>query len=399
MNEKQIKDVLTFVNKVIEQEAVQESDNARQLFAFVSAFMEIHKKAEAKLPYHINLIDELHANENAHSRILAKLLQQNTPHNRFELLESFIEYLTEKKSGAFRNIRIEKPEITQETERIDLWIRDKTCAIIIENNIFYANDQERQLERYIDKKKERGFKDEQIFVIYLSPNHEEPDEQSWGKHKDKFDDRYLNLSFKDDILFWLKEKVLPNVKFKDVFLRSAIEQYIDHLEGIFSLRTINNKTNMELQEFIKQELELNGTPQENIVKLLTKQEEIRKVNDQINLGIKNAEKVIFREWQTIISGKYPDYTSIEEEGVRAGLIVPVGDSTSVRVSISFDGQLYCQIDMDIFEGQTLPEEIKKKAKPLLPSENRNNQIWKYFPRYDYDRVFECLQEVLSVLSK
>jgi hypothetical protein len=398
MDEKQLKNVLTFVDKVIAQEAVQESDKARQLFASVSAFMEIHKKAEAKLPYHINLIDELHANENAHSRILAKLLQQKTPHNRFELLESFIEYLAEKKPDAFRNIRIEKPEITQETEHIDLWIRDKTCAIVIENKIYHANDQERQLERYIDKTKERGFKDEQIFVIYLSPNHEEPDEQSWGKHRDKFDDRYLNLSFKDDILFWLKEKVLPNVKFKDVFLRSAIEQYIDHLEGIFSLRTINNKTNMELQEFIKQELELNGTPQENIVKLLAKQEEIRKVNDQIDLGIKNAEKTIFRKWQTIISGKYPDYTLVEEEGRRAGLIIPVNDSTSVRVSIGFDNQLFCQIDMDIFEGQTLPEEIKKKTKHLLPRENSSNQIWKYFPRYDYDRVFDCLQEVLQILT-
>jgi hypothetical protein len=156
---------------------------------------------------------------------------------------------------------------------------------------------------------------------------------------------------------------------------------------------------MELQEFIKQELGLNGTPQENIAKLLAKREEIRKVNDQIDLAIKDAEKVIFKEWQTIIFTKYPDYTLVEEEGARAGLIVPVNDSTSVRVSIGFDSQLFCQIDMDIFEGQNLPEEIKKKTKHLLPRENSNNQIWKYFPRYEYNRVFDCLQEVLSVLTK
>jgi hypothetical protein len=69
MYEKQIRDVLKFVNKVIAQEAVPGSGSTGQSLAFVSEFMKIHKKTEAKLPYHINVIDELHANENAHSRI------------------------------------------------------------------------------------------------------------------------------------------------------------------------------------------------------------------------------------------------------------------------------------------------------------------------------------------
>jgi hypothetical protein len=53
--------------------------------------------------------------------------------------------------------------------------------------------------------------------------------------------------------------------------------------------------------------------------------------------------------------------------------------------------------MDIFEGQNLPEEVREKTKHLLPRKTNTNQIWKYFDRYDYDGVFECLKKVLTVL--
>lgn len=381
----------------MENEIKFEKEIYDELFILSQRYDAFYKKVALKLPYHINVIDELYANENAHSRILAKLLQQKTAHNRFEILESFIEYMTEQKSATFCKIKIENPIITQETERIDLWIRDKTYAIIIENKIHYAGDQERQLERYISKTKEKGFIDEQIYVVYLSPRHEEPDFQSWGESKDIFNERYLNLSFNYDILKWLNEKVMPNLKLKDVYLRSAIEQYIDHLNGIFDLRTINNKMNMELPNFIKQELELNGTPTENIPKLIAKQQEINKVNDQINLLIKEEEKSIFDKWQKELSVQYPDLCSVYEERKRTGFIVPIDDSISVRLSISFDSQLYCQIDMDIFDNQNLPESVREKTKHLLPKNNRNNQIWKYFNRYDYEGVFSCFQDVIKIL--
>ncbi|MDR1182803.1 MAG: hypothetical protein LBL13_12575 [Bacteroidales bacterium] len=154
---------------------------------------------------------------------------------------------------------------------------------------------------------------------------------------------------------------------------------------------------MELQEFIKNELELNGTPQENFAKLMAKQDEINRVNNQIDLLKTETEKEIFQNWQKLISQKYPAYESVYEEGLRVGLIVPVRDATSVRVSICSDSQLYCQIDMDTFKGQNLPEEVIEITRHLLPRKNNINQIWKYFDRYDYDGVFECLKKVLTVL--
>jgi len=399
--ENEIKNTLDFINNAMKTEKEQELKTYKDLFILLQRYDAFYKKVALKLPYHINVIDELYANENAHSRILAKLLQQKTSYNRFEILESFIEYMTEQKSASFSKIKIKNPIITQETERIDLWIRDNNYAIIIENKIHYACDQKRQLERYISKTKDKGFKDEQIYIVYLSPRCEEPDFQSWGKYKDIFNERYLNLSFNDDILKWLNEKVMPNLKLKDEFLRSAIEQYIDHLNGIFDLRTINNKMNMELQDFIKQELELNGTPTENIAKLKSKQTEINKVNNQINLLIveitQENDKLFFEKCQKELSIKYPKLDSVYEEGKRTGLIVPIDDFTSVRLSISMEDKLYCQIDMDIFENQNLPESVREKTKHLLNISNKNNQIWKWFNRYDYEGVFNCFQDVMKIL--
>jgi hypothetical protein len=388
-----------------------------ELLNFVSEFMKVYEKEENNLPYHINVIDELHANENAHSRILAKLLQQKAQNNRFEILESFVESLiAKKKSDKFAKIKVENPQITQETERIDLWIRDKNYAIIVENKVLYAGDREQQLERYIDKTKLYGFSDEQIFVIYLSPNGEEAAEQSWGKYKKEFADRYLNLSFKEDILLWLKEKVLPNVRTKDVFLKSAVEQYIDHIEGMFSLRIINNQMNMKLQEFIKKELEINeNAPIESIGKLLAKQEELRKIDEQIDLLKESIEKDIPAYFDHFLSEKYNNYTRINYKenqwGIEiAGLHIPSGNIT-LRAHAGLDSdtnRLYCQIDTELKAQKKedgkypdLPVEIFEKYRLILREKYKDDdtQIWRYFGRYDYEGVFKCFQEVLLTLTK
>ena len=174
----QMKNTLDFSNKL----AIQEQDNHKDLFLFVNEFKVIYDKEIQKLPYHINLIDELHANENAHSRILEKLLKQKTHDGKFEILESFISYLKEKGGRHFSKIQIKNPEITQEKERIDLWIRDnKSYAIIIENKVNHAPDKGKQIERYINKTISYGFVEKNIFVLYLPPTYEkEPEPQSWG---------------------------------------------------------------------------------------------------------------------------------------------------------------------------------------------------------------------------
>ena len=313
---------LDFSNKLVEVI----NSNFLTLLHFLPKFKVVYDREEKKLPYHINLIDELRANENAHSRILEKLLQQQEPTNKkYEILESFLQFILDKycDKQEFQKIEIKKPQITQEKKRIDLWIRDqKNYAIVIENKVHNAVDQNDgkivkggQLERYIDITKEHNFKEEQIYVLYLPPTYEkEPSRDSWGEkyfegeiHKK----RYLNLSFRDDILPWMKNRVLPNIRLKDKYLSSTIEQYIDHLEGKFSLRTINNSMNMELQEFIKKELGLIGIEPEKALKIiLNKKVEMQNAINQLNELEKKINTEHFQKWENLLKTEFSNYNIV-----------------------------------------------------------------------------------------
>ena len=99
--------------------------------SFCDGFSLSIAKEKQKLPYHLNIIDELHINENANSRILYKLLLYKNIEGKYEILESLIDYIKRNAhSSEFNNIQVKKPCITQEIKRIDLWVRDKDYAII-----------------------------------------------------------------------------------------------------------------------------------------------------------------------------------------------------------------------------------------------------------------------------
>ena len=285
-----------------------------------------------ELPYHINIIDELHINENAHSRILAKLLQYRNKTGRYVILESLVEFIKGKRaSEEFDNIAIEAPIITQEARRIDLWIRDyKTkCALIFENKIYGAIDQESQLFRYIEESRDCDFNDNEIFVFYLPKfKNEMPSDQTWKSTETKqiFQNRFMVLSFRDDILEWLKTQVKPNIRPEDKFLSSALTQYIDYLEGMFSIRKINKSINMKLQDIIKEKLNLNNCSDDEALDKI--QEAINDFQDVVNQlasmqnVILNKRKLERREmWKQLLSIVTPQISSI---GEKFGLISNLG---------------------------------------------------------------------------
>jgi hypothetical protein len=233
------------------------NERMQEVFTLVKDINDFVNAKKKNLPYNINVIDELHANENAHSRILRKLLQYQDSFYRYRILESLLHYISllEGKEK-FAKIEIQKPDITSEKERIDLWIRDNSTkyAIILENKIKGAIDQDAQLARYIQSTRQSGFKDDNIYVIYLPSDEHEPADYSWKynnkNYKEFFKDRYVNLSFKSHILPWLKEEILPNCIIKEELLISAIKQYIDHLEGLFWMRPSQKKMIMD-KELLK----------------------------------------------------------------------------------------------------------------------------------------------------
>lgn len=380
------------------------------LLELVNYYSGIKRQLEAKQPYHLNVLDELYINENGHSRILAKLLQYKSENQQYDMLESIIDFISrETRMESFGSIKVNQPEITQEKERIDLWVRDKDYAIIFENKIYNAADQDAQLSRYIEKTKGYGYQENQIYVVYLSQNGEKPDKQSWGSYEKAFQSRSVNLSFREHIQRWLKEQVLPNIRIKEAVLRSAIEQYIDYLDGLFDLRTQNDTINMELESVIIEKLNLNQFENDfDKVKVLQgKIEEVNELYNQLtNLKSKYYQEArkktltpYIQKWNKEIALLYPSFGKSKEDG-HVGLLVPFrGDYVNVRISEDDDRQMYCQIDKYSHESGELSQEVIDAVGPVLTRHSGNICVWKYFDINDFDGVFNCFKEVMNLLMK
>ena len=273
-------------------------------FHLLEEFTRRYKHLIEKLPYHINVIDELHVNENANSRILASLLQYNE-NGEYTLFKSFI--LNRLSDW---DIDVSEPQISSEDWRIDLLVQEKgKYAIIFENKIYDAALQKNQLARYIIKMRNEGFTDEQIYVVFLPPQKYNPTDCSWkvpikecetccdatmcpnveeNSLKTKYKDRFKIVTFREDIVAWLEEDVIPNCRQKETYLYTAAMQYLDYLKGYFDLRTINKNMNMELQDYLIKKLDLESKSDEQQLEILDKKmEEIRHLLSQMD-GIKSS---------------------------------------------------------------------------------------------------------------
>ena len=372
----------------------------RKLITFTSAFLEQKEKEWLALPYHINIIDELHINENGHSRILLKLLQYQDELGEYTFLHSLLRYInSHSHSSDFTRIEIKRPLLTQEEARIDLWLRDwkSGYAIIFENKACDAIDQEEQLSRYIDKTIAEGFSKENIFVVYLPSYAHEPDEQSWGNYKEEFEERYVNLSFKDDILAWLKDDVLPHITSSNLYLYTAVVQYIDYLEGYFLLRTINNRMNMNLDNLISAQFELDkfGTDKERIKALQEKIDDMQEVINSMQSLQGRLFQSIYEDWQKETKELFPELYPCER-----GALTDVSlnlEGKKVDIFISSNSKMYCQVEFS----PSLPQEERdingtciEKLKDLLPSCDANC-VWKYISPLEFDEVFQLFVDVVN----
>lgn len=249
-----------------------------------------------KLPYRLNLLDDLTTNENAHSKFLIRLLQYQPA------FINFLTFINNKNNHLFSfdiNI-INKPTLTFEKMRIDGLIRENNkYAIIIENKIHNAIEQEHQIGRYIDKCKSIGFKVEQIFVLYLTKTEgDNHSHQTWGlEYKlEDFHTRYSKLSYKSNILPWL-ESYLQILSPKEELIKSAVVQYIDHLKHFFNKKEIYSNMNIELQNFLSTELNFSPDNVENIEVINKKINDLNKLKEQLEELERSSKNKLFEEWK------------------------------------------------------------------------------------------------------
>jgi hypothetical protein len=262
-----------------------------------------------KLPYQINLIDELKSNENSHSRIFLKFISYKSE-NQYPFLQSFLTYL----GNNFGEIKVIDPKFSAEKDRIDVLILDNRgkYAIIIENKINGAVDQDEQIERYVNKVKGKSYDIEQIYVLYLTEKGGSPSEKSKSlpqKLKKELNSRYLEINFKEHILNWLENYALPFCRVKDKLLISALEQYIDYLKGLFNNREIEKELNIEMKKIIEEKLELNVNNLKRIEKANKELKDINRLSNYL-LEIKNESFIdLFKEWKNKLSQSKGEITT------------------------------------------------------------------------------------------
>lgn len=352
------------VNKITEVNIGYEIQKISEINVLCKFVVKKLRKEQAKLPYHINIIDLIGANENAHSRILEHLLKQCN-YGRFEILENLLEYIATTNQNFKLNVH--SPFITAEKERIDVLVKDKEYAIIFENKIHDAIDQRAQLSRYIEKVSEMGYPKEQIYILYLPRDDgKSPNDDSWGEYKDIFETRYMRLTYRNHILPWLREFLLPNIRIKDIYLKSCIEQYIDHLEGLFSLRNIQMNMNKELRKQISELLELGVSPEKNHFILSEKLKEVDHVRDQLAVIQSQVERECWEEWLKRLKIDFPDLELIDY----------IDDSSypKVGVKLYWNGIAFCVLIEKEVNSNTIYYGIGRH----YASENINDGVKEFF---------------------
>lgn len=268
MNKKELKDILVELG-------CKENNVEDAIFNLALKYYSSFKKREKELPYWINLVDIMNLgyrntgkNENGHSLFLCELFRYifNGTHPVFN---SFMNRFTDRKELKCKmsdegKITVKHtfaesgrhPDIY--VNQLEVYNSEETISVVFENKIDNAEDRDKQMEDYIKgmceerKNMKTHSPDSNCYAFYLIYEHasKKNDNIHDDKGRQKVDDKnvlgylipdenYILLSYKEDILPWMKSEQLSLPKEK--YLNENLKLYIDHLENRFGLReNVNN---------------------------------------------------------------------------------------------------------------------------------------------------------------
>lgn len=213
------------------------------------------QRAMGKHDYNIFTLFHKFSDEvNLHSNFIASLLDPNGDHYKGDL---FLKLFLETCGIDDFDIDTSMATVFKEFKHIDIYISDGKKHIILENKV-YAKDQPTQIARYIKaiQNKDAEVKDEDICVLYLHPDGELPDKQSFGDYHARLLGENPSIKFKvisygKEILEWIdkcKNEVL-NITDLNVFL----SQYKDVIEMIYNrYKRIDKMETANLVEIFKE---------------------------------------------------------------------------------------------------------------------------------------------------
>ena len=234
-----------------------------------------------------NGADEVHV----HSNFIQELLNPIGSHRKEkEFLEKFLE------TAGIEGFDTAEAQVYKEQSKIDVLIHNRDQAIIIENKI-WARDQDKQLERYYQKTRNR-FSD--IWIIYLTLHGDEPSENSIGNLPNEVkENRLFILSYSFQISKWIDECIA--ICARQPILRETLIQYKNLIEGLTG-KSMSSEQRKE------------------VIDLLSK-------NDNILKAQVIAENWVHTKWHT----EWYFWTELEEIIEKEYTILPDGKYSSAKL--------------------------------------------------------------------
>lgn len=323
-----------------------------KIVSIFEEYLKVKAEHESKHCFILNLIDELHANENAHTRILLKLLSYELGGKKI-ILQELINIINEHIGVAEMKINFSgKSQICGQYYSLDGYIKSSDgWAIIIENKINWAFDQQKQIDRYIETVINDGIAKDKIYVIYLTDDGskkvwEESFTQEGRNTLEYIDDnktgRFVELNYRDDILPLLRKISLPD---EESILKSAIIQYTDYLEGRFRIRKSEKEYNKAMNDSLRKILKLYGTDAEQYEQITSLQWELWNRLDALKYEIyPNEPNSIATQLQDFLRQNLEAVTPFDSFGRYQGTCV-ISRAYSLPLSVGKD--VYFAIDIGI----------------------------------------------------
>ena len=284
-------------NNKIPLSLTDKEQNSERILELSDELQNLCDNSENKRPYTVNIFEYYNSYEPTTSWVLAQVFKYKYQ-GKFVIVKLFVErYL---KYVGFDVSWVNKPTITAESNRIDVLIREKDYAIIIENKLKGAQYQRNQLARYINRLiQDYNYKPEQIFLVLLPKDCDnEIDYAShlyksvWSLPPDDYCTNNINRKHLGTTRCWCDDKTkllseeektycekcrnlkrqyinrtvtihkdlsnfgcecLKIIPQSEPILRSVVVQLIDFLNLQYKNRN-NDKLNKEMEEFIRKQL-------------------------------------------------------------------------------------------------------------------------------------------------
>ena len=335
-----------------------------------------------------NILDAVYVNENVHSRIL-RLIMDYKRDGHYPFYELFLE-LNKVSTIIPDDISCSEPHFFNERDRIDLLIEGNDYAIIIENKIYNAIDQDHQMERYLLSCIGRGFKKERIFALYLTSDGTKNISKNSLTDKalevlgfsDQTTGRFAEISFRYDILPWLRKAINICRTNDDEQIKSALIQYADYLAGMFGEREKESKKDLAITQLLA-EYEVNSVSAfcDCISVIYNLSEELNQRRDSLCRDI--AIRFIINPIREYCTDQGIEFTF---EGYSFGFLrirmsLPEISKASFCFNTEGDGRnIYGICNRDAQDGEVLQDRVQKH----LAEAGFRKSLW--WPAYRYPNI-------------